>query len=75
MANLIAQNVRRLMREKKISGRKLAALAGHNPMTINHLINSRHMPGADLLFDVADALGVSTDDLRARREPKQKKSA
>jgi hypothetical protein len=37
-------------------------------MTINAMLNSRHMPGADVVFDVADALGVKADDLRGPKK-------
>lgn len=75
MANIIAENVQRLMREKKLSGRRLAELSGQNPMTINNLINGRHMPGADVVFDVADALEVTVDALREAVVKKSRKSA
>lgn len=75
VASVIAENVRRLMRQQKISGRKLAVLSSRNAMTINNLLNGRHMPGADVVFDVADALGVTADELRGRHGKKSRKSA
>lgn len=66
MADL-AKNIRRLMEARGISGNKLAALVGRPVMTINDLVNGRTIPGADLIFSVADALGVSTDELRGKK--------
>lgn len=70
VANALATNVRKIMQARNISGRKLAALSGRNAMTINNLLNGKHMPGADVLFDVCDALGVTVEEIR----PPQKKS-
>lgn len=67
----LAKNIRRVMDAKGVSGNKLAALVKRPTMTINDLVNGRTVPGADLVFAVADALGVSADDLRGKRTSKK----
>lgn len=77
VVEVIARNVRRIIAERGISGRKLAALSGEKIMRVNNLLNGKSVPGIDLVENVADALGVSVDDLRRRPHTgkKSKKSA
>ncbi len=73
----ISRNVRRIITERGISGRKLAVLSGEKIMRVNNLLNGKSVPGIDLVENVADALGVSIEDLRRRPhgEKKSRKSA
>ena len=67
LANISA-NVQRLRGDKSYS--QLARECSTDdwkayPSTIEHIDKGRHMPGAGLLKRLAEALGVSTEDLLA----------
>ena len=59
----LAANISRLMAEQGVSQRKLSALTDTPLMTINGMVNGRHMPGAGLVHRVAEALGVAVETL------------
>ena len=61
----IAANVKRALAERKPdwSQSDLARATGDNVMTVSHLIRGARLPSAALLRRVAEALGVSSDDL------------
>jgi len=60
----IAANVTRLRREKDLSQEEFADKLGVSRVQINRIENGKHSPSAEMLFTLADALGVSTDSLR-----------
>lgn len=70
----LSANLQRLVAENKFSMRKLSAITGDPPMTINGAVRGKNMPGGGLLRRLAEALGVSTDDLLAP-EKKSRRSA
>jgi transcriptional regulator with XRE-family HTH domain len=70
----IAANVRRLMEEKRLTYAQLARdcsipSEGKSkgwtayPSTIEHIAKGENMPGAGLLMRLAEALGVTPNDL------------
>jgi transcriptional regulator with XRE-family HTH domain len=61
----IAANVKRLLAERRPewSQSDLARATEDNVMTISHLIRGARLPSAALLRRVAEALGVSSDEL------------
>lgn len=75
----IGANIRRLLAARKISQNGLATLIDESPTRINHYAQAKKMPGAGVLSRIAEALGVTTDDLIApppdRRGGRGKKSA
>ena len=64
--NMILENIRRLCLERNISIAELERKSGLNNATICKWANS--MPRVDTLKKVADALGVSMDDLMKAEE-------
>lgn len=72
---LLAANVRRLRQEQGLSQDDLAARIGCSRVQINRVENGHRTPGADLLFGLADALDVSTDELRQPLQELSAKSA
>ena len=60
----LSANVARLRKEQGWSQKVLAARAGISRIQLSRIENSHHTPGADMLYSLADALGVSTDQLR-----------
>ncbi|MHC4698496.1 MAG: helix-turn-helix domain-containing protein [Planctomycetota bacterium] len=60
---ILAANIRRLLEERKISGRQLAKLTGDNPVTINRLLRGDHVPGIGLVTRIAASLRTSVDYL------------
>lgn len=60
----IARNVRRLRVERGMSQEELAQKAGCHRVTVNRVEQGERLPEADVLFALADAMDVSTDELR-----------
>ena len=64
LRSAISANVRRLREERGWSQEELAQRSGMSYVQINRLENRHHTPGADRLYNLADALGVPADSLR-----------
>lgn len=62
----IAGNVLRLRTEEGLSMRALAEKAGDYAPTIKRIEDEENMPGAGLLARIAEALGVTANDLLAK---------
>lgn len=71
----LSGNIARLMEEKNISQRRLSAITGEPLMTINSVVNGRHMPGAGLVHRVAEALGVAVETLYHATQKKTSRRA
>lgn len=68
----LAVNIPRLRQEAGMSQQRLADEVGVSRITINRIENGRLTPGSDLLYSLADALGVATDALRQLSAPAKK---
>ena len=60
----ISSNVVRLRQERGFSQSDLADKAGVSRIQLSRLENQHNTPGADMLYSLADALGVDADTLR-----------
>lgn len=67
----LGDKLKSIIEERGISGRKLAALCHHPVMTINDILNGRKTPRWNVVVDIADVLGISTDELRPPRRKKK----
>lgn len=61
---VIGGNVVRLRKAKGLSQEALAQQLGISRVFLNRIENGRSSPGAEVLYGLADALGVTTDNLR-----------
>jgi len=71
----IAANVVRLRKARGFSQQKLAEVTGVGRITIAKIETEKLTPGAAILFTIADALGVSADQLRQISEAAASRSA
>lgn len=62
----IGQAMKRTRKSKGISGRKLSEMTGYHATIISRWENDIQMPNLGSVIDVADALGVSIDELIGR---------
>lgn len=60
----LAANIRRLRKQHGISQEELARLCGAEALTIGRVERQETTPSGELLYSIADALGVDTDTLR-----------
>lgn len=69
-------NLARLLEERGFTRYRLARVTGESDQTIKNVADGVHMPRAGLLSRLAEALGVSMDDLvhQPRSTTKPKKS-
>lgn len=61
---ILAANVTRLRRAKELTQVELAEKVGVSEVMINRIEKGKSTPGAELLFSLADILGVPADNLR-----------
>lgn len=61
----ISANVRRLLNERNMSQADLSRVTGDQPMRLSYCIRGVQEPSASFLARIAEALGVSVDDLLA----------
>lgn len=66
----VSANVKDMLAVRALSQRELARRTGDHVMTLNNLVTQRHMPSGAVLARIAEALGVTIDDLF--RAPKKK---
>ncbi len=59
----LAENLSRLLRDRDISQRSLSVLSDVPLMTINSIVNEKHMPGVGVVARIAEAFDVSIDRL------------
>lgn len=59
----IGESMKRARKKRGITGRKLADLTGYCPTQISQWENDKQRPSLVAVIDVADALGVSIDEL------------
>ena len=75
LRDALAANVARLRKERGWSQKNLAALAGISRIQLSRIENGHHTPGADVIYGLADAFGVTADQLRQVAEKNPAKSA
>jgi transcriptional regulator with XRE-family HTH domain len=72
--NRIAENVARLLAERGMSQQKLADETGENKMMISRVVNKKHVPGIGLISRIAEAFGISIEELLADSSRLQRKT-
>lgn len=61
---ILGSNIARLRAIKGMTQRELAEKLRISPIHLNRIEKGKASPGAELLFSLADMLGVRTDELR-----------
>ena len=59
----VAANLQRILDDRKLEQAQLAEMTGEKPMMISRVVRGLHMPAADVLARIAEALDVSVDRL------------
>lgn len=59
----LAENLRRIRREKDITQTELSKMTGINQVQISYYENGKRSPRVELLKAMAEALEVTTDEL------------
>jgi transcriptional regulator with XRE-family HTH domain len=74
----IGDNIKKYRKRVGLSREKLV-LKSHGLFSASHLLSIEKgrtkNPGIDIIVGIADALGLSVDELIGRRKPKSSKSA
>lgn len=65
---LVARSIRDCRRSRGISQAEVAERAGLQPSSVSHFETGSRLPSCMNLLQLADALGVSTDELLGRRD-------
>lgn len=60
---ILARNVRRLMRQRGLSQTDLGHLAGISQRTVSNVVRGAHQPRMDVVDALAKALDVTTSEL------------
>lgn len=60
---MLGENIKELMRIKKISSKELAEIVDVSPTHISYVINNKRYPSVELLEKIAKVLEVSVDEL------------
>lgn len=71
----IAANLTRILEERGMSQRALAAATGDSPMRISHYVNGKTQPVASALSRIAEALGVTMESLVSSIETSARKNS
>ncbi|WP_206608188.1 MULTISPECIES: helix-turn-helix domain-containing protein [Clostridium] len=69
---MLSNNIKKLMSINKITAKKLAEIVGVSPTHISYILNNKREPSIELLGKIANALGVSIDEIfqdKASTEP------
>lgn len=60
---MLGDNIKELMRAKKVTSKELAEITGVTPTHISYIINNRRQPSLDLVEKIAAILDVSVNEL------------
>ncbi len=60
---MLSDNIKKLMSVNKITAKKLAEIVGVSPTHISYILNNKREPSIELLGKIANALGVSIDEI------------
>jgi transcriptional regulator with XRE-family HTH domain len=59
----VAANLNRVLDERQITQKELAARTGDPPMTISNICNAKHVLGGGVLARICEALDIDMDRL------------
>ena len=59
----IGESIRRARKKKGISSRELSMKTGYDPTCVSKWENDKAVPKITSMIDIADALGISIDEL------------
>lgn len=65
------QRLRKILRQRGITQRQLAEMSGVAQPSISLIVNGKRSPNWETACQIADALGVSLDDLRDDKDEDQ----
>lgn len=68
-SQMIGENIRQKLKEKKVSTAELSRKAGIPVSTLYCYVNNTRMPSAGALKKIADALNTTVDELLKEPEP------
>lgn len=69
---MVAENTRRIIKERGLKQNAVAVKAGYTPKAFNNLVNGRKTIREIDIFKIAKALEVTPNELLStRKEPKQ----
>ncbi|MBC2457050.1 helix-turn-helix domain-containing protein [Clostridium beijerinckii] len=71
---MLSDNIKKLMSVNKITAKKLAEIVGVSPTHISYILNNKREPSIELLGKIANALGVSIDEIFQDKAPKEPSS-
>lgn len=63
----LGRNIRKHMEERRVTGRELARNIGVQENQVSRWLNDKNMPTADALYEVAQYLGVTVEQLFTER--------
>lgn len=70
---MLGDNIKELMKSKKISSKELAEIVNVSPTHISYVINNKRYPSVELLEKIANILDVSVDELFKEDKEDEKK--
>lgn len=71
---MLSDNIKKLMSINKITAKKLAEIVGVSPTHISYILNNKREPSIELLGKIANALGVSIDEIFQDKVSKESSS-
>ena len=71
---MLSDNIKKLMSVNKITAKKLAEIVGVSPTHISYILNNKREPSIELLGKIANALGVSIDEIFQDKDTKEPSS-
>lgn len=59
----LSRNLRRILKQRGITKYRLSKMTGLSEQAVGHVVRGRHMPLIHKLVSIAEALGVSLEEL------------
>ena len=66
---MFGENMKSIMKQKKVSSRALAAAVGISETYVSYLLNGKKTPTLKMADKIASFLGVSIEELSTKKEP------
>lgn len=66
---MIGDNIRRILKEKRMSSRELAKKIGISETHMSYLLNGKRKPSFELLDDICSVLEVPMSEITAEKTP------